>query len=168
MMELPEVTKCFGIFPPKHATYMISLFGLASGGAGIAGIVLYGLIEKAITAFFLGNSKQKMDDAVKKVVLLTLGLTSLLMLVGNILLFLGATSSSRGALSSGVIVLLVMCLIIIFEAIGLPLFCFFHEPFCVIKKLSTLLVVLSSLIITIFLELWLYFIAVANSYLVEL
>ncbi|CAH2103124.1 unnamed protein product [Euphydryas editha] len=166
-MDVPEVVKCFGTFPPKYATYLIALFGLASGGIGLAGIVLYGLIENALLVYILGRDVQ-MDDTLKKAVLMTIGFTSLLLTVASILLFLGATAGSRGALASGVWILLAMCLILIFSAIAAPVSCFFVKNACIIKKVSTAVMVLASIGVTIFLELWLYFLVVAQNYLNQL
>lgn len=166
-MDVPEVVKCFGTFPPKYATYLIAVFGLASGGIGLAGIVLYGLIENALLVYILGRDVQ-MDDTLKKAVLMTIGFTSLLLTVASVLLFLGATAGSRGALASGVWILLAMCLILIFAAIAAPVSCFFIKNACIIKKVSTAAIVLASIAITVFLEFWLYFMVVAQNYLNQL
>ncbi|XP_026499324.1 uncharacterized protein LOC113403100 [Vanessa tameamea] len=167
-MDMPEVTRCFGTFPPKHATYLIALFGLGSGGVGLAGIILYGIIENALLVYVLGRRGINVDESLKKAVLLTIGLSSLLLTVGNALLFLGATTQSRGALSVGVYTLLAMCLILLFGAISAPVSCFFFKTACLIKKISTATMVLSSIVLTIFIEVWLYFLVVAHNYLIQL
>ncbi|XP_050360614.1 uncharacterized protein LOC126780308 [Nymphalis io] len=166
-MNMPEVTRCFGTFPPKYATYLIALFGLGSGGVGLAGIILYGIIENALLVYILGR-RPRVDETLKKAVLLTIGLSSLLLTVGNALLFVGATSQSRGALSVGVWTLLAMCLLLIFGAISAPVSCFFIKNACIIKKISTVTMVLTSIVLTIFIEVWLYFLVVAHNYLIQL
>ncbi|XP_047543961.1 uncharacterized protein LOC125076065 [Vanessa atalanta] len=167
-MDMPEVTRCFGTFPPKHATYLIAIFGLGSGGVGLAGIILYGIIENALLVYVLGRRGTNVDESLKKAVLLTIGLSSLLLTVGNALLFLGATTQSRGALSVGVYTLLAMCLILLFGAISAPVSCFFFKTACLIKKISTATMVLTSIVLTIFIEVWLYFLVVAHNYLIQL
>ncbi|XP_045510126.1 uncharacterized protein LOC123705415 [Colias croceus] len=168
MDNMPEVTRCFGMFPPKYATYLISIFGLGMGGTGIAGIVLYGLVEKAVTAFFFKSDTAPVDDTVKKCVLLTIGLTSLLLTIASFLMFLGATSGSPGPLAVSIWIIFAMDLILIGLSIAAPMSCFFMESTCVVKKLSTTVLVLCFLVITVFLEVWLYFMVVANAYLNEI
>lgn len=164
---MPDVVRCFGTFPPKYATYLISLFGLASGGIGLAGIVLYGLIENALLVYITGRNVD-VDDTVKKAVLLSIGLMSLMLTVANALLFLGATSGSPGSIATGMWVLLAMCMILICAAIAAPVSCFFLKSACIIKKVSTSVMVLGSLVVTVFLEIWLYFVVVVNTYALQL
>lgn len=166
-MEVPEVIRCFGTFPPKYATYLISLIGLGCGGVGISGIILYGLIENALIVYITGRTVP-MDDAVKKVVLLTIGLTSLMLTTANGLLFVGATSGSRGALSAGVWVLFAMCLILLSIAMFGPLSCFFWKSLCIVKKFSMPVLVLGVIVLTFFIDVWLYFMVVAANYLNQL
>ncbi|XP_034839584.1 uncharacterized protein [Maniola hyperantus] len=166
-MEFPEVTRCFGTFPPKYATYLISLFGLGCGGVGLAGIVLFGLIENALIVYITGRNLP-MDDVVRKVVLASIGLTSLMLTVANALLFLGATSGSTGALSAGIWVIFAMCLLLIAVAMAGPLSCIFLQNLCIVKKFSTVIMVLGTLVLTVFLEIWLYFMVVAGNYLNQL
>ncbi|XP_046977605.1 uncharacterized protein LOC124543426 [Vanessa cardui] len=167
-MDMPEVTKCFGTFPPKYATYLIAVFGLGSGGVGLTGIILYGIIENALLVYILGRRGPNVDESLKKAVLLTIGLSSLLLTVGNALLFLGATTQSRGALSVGVYTLLAMCLMLLFGAMSAPISCFFYKTACLVKKISTATMVFCSLILTVFIEIWLYFLVVAHNYLLQL
>ncbi|XP_026762310.1 uncharacterized protein LOC113521070 [Galleria mellonella] len=158
-MDMPEVNKLFGIFPLKYGSYLISLFGLGSGGVGIAGIILYGIAENIIMAIFCGHTS--IDEGIKKTVLMSIGLTSLLMLVANALLFLGVTFTIPGCVNSAVRVMLAMCVLIMLGAIILPVSCFFLSSMCLVKKISSVVMVLVVLTVTIFLELWLYFMVVA-------
>ncbi|XP_022125120.1 uncharacterized protein LOC111000087 [Pieris rapae] len=168
MENMPEVTRCFGMFPAKHATYLISLVGLGMGGLGLTGIVLYGLIEKAVTAFLFQHSKGPVDDTVKKCVLLTIGLTSLLLTIGCALMFLGVTSSNPGPLAVSVWIIFAMNVIVITLCISAPLSCFFMDTLCVVKKLSFPSIVFLFTLLTIFLEMWVYFMLVTNTYLMEI
>lgn len=165
---MPEVVRCFGTFPPKYATYLIAIFGLASGGTGLAGIILYGLIENALLVYITGRNDITLDDAVKKAILLSIGLTSLLLTVASALLFAGATSGSPGSLAAGVWVLFGMCMILICAAIAAPVSCFFLKSACIIKKVSVSVMVLGATVVTVFLEIWLYFMVVANAYMLQL
>ncbi|XP_072931479.1 uncharacterized protein [Epargyreus clarus] len=160
--NMPEITKCFGTFPPKYATYLISIFGMGSGGVGLAGIILYGLIENSILGEYINSGN--IDESVRKAFLLTIGLTSLLLTIGNVILFLGVTSTSRGTIGTGVMVIFVMCMCIIMAVIGAPLSCFFVSEACIISKMSLVTIVLGILVITVFLEIWLYFMIVAHNY----
>ncbi|XP_059045833.1 uncharacterized protein LOC131841532 [Achroia grisella] len=158
-MDMPEITRCFGMFPPKYGSYLIALFGLGSGGVGIAGIVLYGIAENIIMSIF--GVRTNADEGLKKVVLMSIGLTSLLLLVANALLLLGVTFGSRGCVSAAVRVILVMCVIIMLATIAIPVSCYFLSSMCLIKKISSIVMGLVVLTITIFLELWVYFMVVA-------
>ena len=162
MDTIPEVPRCFGMFPPTVGAYFISLFGLASGGAGIAGIVLYGIAEDSFVAHFI--SKNPPDDEVKKVVLLTLGLTCLLLFIGSALLFIGMAFKQDRALLLAAWIIFAMCMILIIVSIGIPLSCFFLEELCVLKKMSTSMYTLFYIAITVFLWFWLYFMAVIFNY----
>lgn len=168
MENIPEVTRCFGIFPAKYATYLISLVGLGMGGCGLSGIVLYGLIEKAITAFLFHNSKVAVDDSVKKCILFTIGLSSLLLTIACTLMFLGATSGNSGPITVSVWIIFAMILIVLSLCISAPLSCFFMDTLCVVKKLSMGSIIFLFLIVTAFLELWIYFMLVANTYVMEI
>lgn len=165
-MEMPEVPKCFGVFPPRYACYLIALFGLGSGGIGLAGIILYGLLETSILGHFI-ESKTR-DESVKKVILLTIGLSSLLLCAANTLLFLGTISKSRGAVLSAMWVTLAMCMLLITGTIAAPMSCFFMETMCLIKKVSFVVMVLGFMSVTLFLQLWLYFTVVMYSFSLDL
>ncbi|XP_028177273.1 uncharacterized protein LOC114365045 [Ostrinia furnacalis] len=165
-MDMPEVRRCFGIFPPKHGTYLISLFGLASGGVGIAGIILYGIAEETILVHFM--KKDQLNEDIKKVVLLTIGLTSLMLLVANAMLFIGVSSKSAGAVSAGVITIFILCILLIIAAIAAPMSCFFIDSTCLVKKVSSIVITIFIVGLTLFLELWLYFMAVAWNHEQEL
>lgn len=166
METVPEIPRCFGMFHPKYATYLISLFGLSSGGVGLAGIVLYGLVEDSVVAHVVKNDKT--DDVIKKAVLLSIGLTSLLLFIASLLLFLGSAVKSTGYLFIGCFLLLIMCSLLIIAAIAAPVSCFFLPKSCVIKKLSSVLLVMAYLLLTVFLWVWIYFMTVAFNHLNEL
>lgn len=166
MDNVPEVPKCFGMFPPKYATYLISLCGLGSGGVGLAGVVLYGLVEDSIVAHFMSNNKT--DDTVKKAVLLTVGLSSLFIFISCFLLFIGVAFKMPGCLTSGAWTIFIMCCLVILGAVGAPMSCFFVPFTCVIKKLSSALLVMGYIGITFFLWIWMYFMVVVFNYLNEL
>lgn len=159
-MNVPPVQKCCGMFPPKHATYLISLIGVAIGGATLAGIILYGVVEKALINFFSGPHAQKMDEDVKKILLVTLGITSLLLTVASVLICLGSTANSRSMIGIGVWVIFVMCMILIGLILFAPLSCFFLKTICVVKKISTTTVFFAEIGIAIFLMFWLYYMVV--------
>ncbi|KAM3968409.1 uncharacterized protein ACR2FA_000414 [Aphomia sociella] len=158
-MEMPDIKKCFGMFPPKYGSYLIALFGLGSGGVGIAGIILYGIAEHIIMSVF-GN-RNSIDEGIKKAVLLTIGLTSLLLLVGNSLLFLGVTFKSSGCVKSAVRILLTMCVLLMIAAMAMPISCFFLSNMCLVKKISSVVMILIVITMTSFLMIWLYFTSVA-------
>ncbi|KAL4705704.1 hypothetical protein ACJJTC_018777 [Scirpophaga incertulas] len=80
-LDMPLVTKCFGVFPPKYATYLISIFGMSSGGVGLAGLVLYSIAENSIMRHF--GAPTKVDEDIKKLVLMCVGLISLLIGCGK-------------------------------------------------------------------------------------
>lgn len=160
-MEMPEVRRCFGIFPPKYGTLLIAVFGIASGGVGIAGIILYGIAEDKITAIFSAKATTQLDEDIKKIVLLTVGLTSLILVVANVFLFIGVVGKSAGAVETGIVVLFILCCILILGAVAAPTSCFFIDATCIVKKVSTIVISLAILSVTGFLELWLYFTAVA-------
>lgn len=165
-MEMPVVDNCFGMFPPRYGCYLISLFGIGSGGIGISGIILYGLLETSILGEFM-DSKTK-DDSVKKAVLMTIGLSSILLCAGNTLLLLGTVSNSRGAVVSAMWVTLVMCMLLIIGVIAAPMSCFFMEFTCLVKKVSFIVMVLAFILVTIFLQLWLYFSVVMYNFALDL
>lgn len=166
MDTVPEIPKCFGMFPPKYATYLISLFGLSSGGVGLAGIVLYGLVEDSVIAHVVKNDKT--DDVIKKTVLLSIGLTSLLLFIASFLLFLGSALKNSGYLLIGSYLLLVMSSLLVIVAIATPMSCFFLPKSCLIKKISSTLLVMAYLLLTVFLWIWIYFMTVAFNYLNEM
>lgn len=163
MESVPEVSKCFGMFPPKVAVYFISLFGLGSGGVGLAGIVLYGLVEDSEIARFFTDYPA--DENVKKLVLITLGLSSLMLFISSFFLFMGSLLRQDKALVLGAWFLCFLCSLLIIGAISLPLMCFFYQKTCVLKKLSSFLLTFGYMFITVFLWIWLYFLAVIFNHL---
>lgn len=163
---MPEVVKCFGLFLPKHGTYLISLYGLASGGVGIAGIILFGIAEETILSHFMKKDQLSVD--IKKAVLLIIGLSSLMLLVANGLIFIGVVSKSANAISTGVYVLFTMCILLLIIAIAAPVTCFFIESTCLIKQVSTIVITIFILGVTVFLEMWFYFMSVAWNHEQEL
>ncbi|CAD0194147.1 unnamed protein product [Chrysodeixis includens] len=166
MDTVPEIPRCFGMFPPKYATYLISIFGLSSGGVGLAGIILFGLVDNSAVAQAVKNNKT--DETIKKVVLLSIGLTSLVLFVANALLFLGVACRSRGSDMAGAYLLLLMCSALVCAAIGTPMSCFFLPQSCLIKKISCTLLFMAYLLLTVFLCVWIYFMVVAFNHLKDL
>ncbi|KAG6465286.1 uncharacterized protein LOC115453717 [Manduca sexta] len=162
MMEMPEVVHCFGMFPPKYGCFLISLFGMGFGGIGLAGIVLYGLVEDSIISHFVNTSK--LDDGLKKATLLTIGLSSLMLLIGNGLLFLGVTFRARQAVETFVWVIFVLISILTIAAIAAPMSCFFISEACLIKKISSALMTVLYLFLLIYLECWVYFMVVGYNF----
>lgn len=167
-MEMPEIKRCFGVFPPKYATYLISLFGLSSGGLGIAGIVLYGIAEDLITSVFSSEATSQLNQDIKKLMLATIGLSSLLLVVANAFLIIGSMGKKRMAVHVGYLVILSLCCMLIITSIAMPVSCFFIPDVCMVKKVSTFGLLSCIGIVTIFLEVWFYFMAVAWNYEQEL
>ncbi|XP_047040469.1 uncharacterized protein LOC124644874 [Helicoverpa zea] len=163
MDTVPVVPKCFGMFPPKYGTYLISLCGLGMGGCGLSGVVLYGLVEDSVVAHFL--DRQPVDSGMKKAVLLIIGMTSLLLFCASFLLFVGLAFKSTGSLLLGVWILFAMCMLLITASIVLPISCFFIPDSCVIKKFSAVVLTLAYITITIFLWFWLYFVVVVFNHI---
>lgn len=155
-MDVPPTEKCCGVFPNRYGSYLISIFGLSTGAVGLTGIILFGLVEKSAMA----HLDQVGDETGKKVVLLTIGLISLLLLVSNAMLFIGVSTNSHGAVTASAWVLMFMCLFLIFGLIGIPTICFFYDSYCVAKSISLTLIVLSLLFMNIFLDVWCYFIVI--------
>lgn len=163
METIPEVPKCFGVFPPNIAAYFISIFGLGSGGTGLAGIVIYGLAEDSFISHFLNANP--VNEGVKKLVIAVLGFTSILLFIGSGLLFIGiAFKQDRALLLSGWIIF-IMCMKLVIVAIAIPGLCFFVEDLCVVKKMSSGFYTLIYIFLTVFLWLWLYFMAVIFNFL---
>lgn len=165
-MEIPEVYKCFGMFPLRYGCLLISFLGLGCGGVGLAGLILYGVIEDSIVAHFVQSTK--VDESLKKAVLVTIGLTSLLLVVGNLLLFLGVSFSARGCVQGFGWITFAICLMLMLAAGGAPVSCFFLDKTCLIKKISSSAMVLAYLAVTVFLQIWLYFMVVAFNFKEEL
>ncbi|XP_028035495.1 uncharacterized protein LOC114246933 [Bombyx mandarina] len=161
-MEMPEVNRCFGMFPPKYGCLLISWLGLATGGTGLAGIIMYGIVQEQIIAHFMNTTK--VDEGSKKMALMSIGFTSLMLFIGNGLLFLGVTFSSKSCVKYFVYVTFAMCLIMIMGCIGAPVSCFFLAKTCVMKKISSPAMVIGYLGFTIFIELWLYFMVVGYNF----
>ncbi|KAJ0183774.1 hypothetical protein K1T71_000197 [Dendrolimus kikuchii] len=160
-MDMPEVTRCFGMFPPKYACFLISLFGLGSGGVGIAGIILFGVVEKSVLSHFVATTVT--DDGLKKVALMSIGMSSLMLLASNAFLFLGVTSNKEGCVKAFIYIILVMCLIIVTVIIAGPLSCFFLSRTCLVKKISIPILVLGYFTLGIYVQVWLYFMVVAHN-----
>ncbi|KAL0852221.1 hypothetical protein ABMA28_000439 [Loxostege sticticalis] len=164
-MDMPEVRKCCGMFPPKHGTYLISLYGLASGGLGIATIILFGIAENAIMSHFSNN---QLADEIKKTFLMFVGLSSLMLFVASGVIFVGVTTKSPGALSTGYLIIFIMCLILMLSAMAAPMACFFYESTCLIKRVSSITIFLFIVTLTGYLEVWLYFMTVVWNHEQEL
>lgn len=165
-MDMPEVKYCCGVFPPKYACFLISVFGIGCGGVGLAGIIIYGLAEDSITAH-LGNP-QNIDPTMKKVVLTTIGLTSLLLLVSNIFLFFGFTSSAVGLVGAAKWVTFFKCMLILLKAMLLPISCLLSTNTCVIKKLTAPFIILGYLALAIYVKIWLYFMVMMYNFQIQL
>lgn len=161
-MEMPTVDYCFGMFPPKYASFLISIVGLTTGGLGLTGIILFGVFEEFIIAHFTGSSKLNGD--IKMLVLGTMGMVSILLILANALLFFGVTTGSSGLVGGAKLTMLVMCLFLIFLMVTMPLICFFFDVRCLIKQISTPGVVLAYLLVGFFVWFWLYFMVVAYSH----
>lgn len=109
-----------------------------------------------------------MDNAVKKLYLGTIGFTSILLVVANTFLFVGATAGSRAGVGIAVYLILGMCLFLLLVAIGTPVCSLLVDSNAVITKISTGFMVVTAFVMTVFIELWLYFMLVAQTYLNEL
>lgn len=159
-LDMPEVRRCCFMFPLKHGSYLIALIGLAMGGTGLVGVILYGLVDKSIA----GNTNS-VDASVKKLAIMTFGVTSLLLIIANTILLLAVTKCKRhGMASAAKGVLLIMCFFLLVGCIMIPLLCFFFQRTCIIKKMSTPVTVLLYLWLGIFISTWIYFVIVINSF----
>lgn len=163
MDDFPEVRRCCGVFPVKHATYLISVFGLGCGGVAIAGLVLYALIDHST----LRRSSDGSDQAAKMSVMV-LFVTSVILVLASLLLFCGVLGKSSGTmLSLAIFLILAMCGIWIFSAITPPLACFFAPKQCPLKNSSYASIVLIGIILTFFISAWVYFAVVVGNHVLN-
>ncbi|XP_013184818.2 uncharacterized protein LOC106130515 [Amyelois transitella] len=152
-MDMPPVKKFLGFLPLKYGCFLISLFGFSLGALMLAGIIIYGIAEHLVMSYF---PSYVIDEDVKKVVLLPTGLSSLLLLLANALLLLGVTFKRETNVGLGARILLFMCVLLLLIAIACPVSCFFLPSLCVIKRMMIYSVICMYLILTLFVDMWLY------------
>lgn len=167
-MEMPIIDRCFGAIPPRHGCWLISVFGLGVGGLGIACIVIFSLVEGALTSHLTKkNSTGTMDASFKKLILMTMGLTSLLLLSANTSLFFGVTCSALSLVKGAKYMMFVMCMFLIIIQIWLPSYCFYEPDGCLVKEFSAPGTVIGNSFLSAFTMLWLYFMVVTYNFELE-
>ncbi|XP_068619187.1 uncharacterized protein [Battus philenor] len=162
--NVPEVKNCCGLISLRFGTLLISILAIASGCFSLSSIVIYGLAEKNIPSYFIGR---QINEVVRRQVIVTFVLASSLQIFAGCLSLLGALRRGRTATASSICVMTAMCFLILVSVVRAPISCFFTSV-CIMKDLSPVFLTLCYIIVTVFLQVWFYFIIVVHSYHAEL
>lgn len=160
-MEVPEVRRCFGMFPVRYATYMISILALVLGSLGLGAIIIYALARELIIKHFTGSLST--DALSQKITVLAIGLSSLFLFFSGIMLFVGVTFKQEAALAGGVWVLTAMCGVLLFVSMAIPILCYNDASYCILNRLPLSAIILVYTLVTLYLQVWFYFMVVAHN-----
>lgn len=158
-MAMPELQSFFG-FPLRFGCFVISVLGLGIGGTGLAIIIVFGLVEQIISEYGV-----KFDPNTKKMVLLSLGMSSILLVIANTCVLLGVFSASSNKIGVGKYISFIFVFFLLGGMMYPSLSCYADKDSCdIVKSHSFEEILLITSALGLLSMLWLYFILTLHNY----